>query len=340
MADNDVLIIGAGPSGLFAAAELVRHGVDARLVEQEARPHREARATAIQPGTLEILNSVGLPPPFLEASEHVRRVRVYGPDMSELSGLDFEGIDCRCEFQCSLPQYETQRILEAHLASLGGVVERGVTATKVDKDADGALVELVHADGGVETVRPGIVIGAGGAHSVTRHSMSDPLEGTTYQGHFLVADIAMQAPVPRDQGSFFCGPDGMMLLAPLPGGRWLTFQDLEDGVQTVSDKDVAARTEVRLGGRSRPTDVAWFSPFPMHRRNLPRLADGRRFLIGDPPHPSSPFGGEGLNSGLHDGFDLAWKLALALRGDASRSLLDDYAVERTIADRHVLDVSD
>ena len=253
MARNDVLIIGAGPSGLFAAAELVRHGVDVRLIEQEARSHHEARATAIQPGTLEILDSVGLLPPFLEAAEHVRRVRVYGPDMSELSGLDFEGIDCRCEFQCSLPQYETQRILEAHLSSLGGAVERGVTATKVEPDASDVQVELTHADGGIETVHPGIVIGAGGAHSVTRHSMSDPLEGTTYQGHFLVADIAMQAPVPRDQGSFFCGPDGMMLLAPLPGGRWLTFQDLEEGVQTVSDEDVAAPRYGSVGGVDPPT---------------------------------------------------------------------------------------
>src|SRR5919112_4428942 len=171
MVQKNVLIIGAGPSGLFVASELARHGVNARLVEREVRPHHEARATAIQPGTLEILESVGLLPPFLESSEHVHRVRVYGPDMSELSGLDFEGIDSRCEFQCSLPQYETQRILEAHLASLGGAVERGVTATKVEPDASDVLVELAHADGGVETVRPSVVIGAGGAHSVTRHSM-------------------------------------------------------------------------------------------------------------------------------------------------------------------------
>jgi 2-polyprenyl-6-methoxyphenol hydroxylase-like FAD-dependent oxidoreductase len=340
MARNDVLIIGAGPSGLFAASELARHGVDVRLIDQETRPHHEARATAIQPGTLEILDSVGLLPPFLEAAEHVHRVRVYGPDMSELSALDFEGIDCRCEFQCSLPQYETQRILEGHLASLGGVVERGVTATKVEADANDLSVELTHADGSVESVHPDVVIGAGGAHSVTRHSMSSPLEGTTYQGHFLVADIEMQAPVPRDQGSFFCGPEGMMLLAPLPGGRWLTFQDLEEGVQSVSAEDVVARTEARMGGRSRPTDVAWFSPFRMHRRIVSRLSEGRRFLIGDAAHLSSPFGGEGLNSGLHDGYDLAWKLALVLRGHALPSLLDDYALERQIADRHVLDVSD
>src|SRR5215211_3621479 len=172
MARNDVLIIGAGPSGLFATAELARHGGDVRLIEQEVQPHHEARATAIQPGTLEILDPVGLLPPFLESSEHVRRVRVYGPDMSELGALDFEGIDCRCEFQCSLPQYETQRILEEHLASLGGSIERGVAATKVETDDDDLRVELSHADGGVETVRPGVVIGAGGAHSVTRHSMS------------------------------------------------------------------------------------------------------------------------------------------------------------------------
>jgi 6-methylpretetramide 4-monooxygenase / 4-hydroxy-6-methylpretetramide 12a-monooxygenase len=340
MTQNDVLIVGAGPSGLFAAGELARHGVGVRLIEREMQPHRQARATAIQPGTLEILASVGLLPPFLEAAEQVRRTRLYGPDLSELRTMTFEGIDCRCEFQCSLPQYETERILEAHFASLGGKVERGVTATRVELDANGVLAELVHRDGGLETVQSGFVIGAGGAHSVTRESMGVPLEGATYQGYFLVADIAMQTPFPRDESNFVCGPDGLLLLAPLPGGRWISFQDLEEAVQTVSAEDVAARIERRLGGRCRPTDVAWFSPFRMHRRIVSRLADARRFLIGDAAHLSSPFGGEGLNSGLHDGYDLAWKLALVLGGHARPSLLDGYAVERIIADRHTLDVSD
>jgi 2-polyprenyl-6-methoxyphenol hydroxylase-like FAD-dependent oxidoreductase len=156
MTRNDVLIIGAGPSGLFTASELARHGVEVRLIEREVRPHRQARATAIQPGTLEILDSVGLLSPFLDSSEQVRRTRLYGPDMSELRSMTFEGIDCRCEFQCSLPQYETQRILEAHLASLGGAVERGVTATRVEPDGNGVLVELVHGDGGVEKVHPDV----------------------------------------------------------------------------------------------------------------------------------------------------------------------------------------
>jgi 6-methylpretetramide 4-monooxygenase / 4-hydroxy-6-methylpretetramide 12a-monooxygenase len=337
---SEVLIIGAGPSGLFAAAELARHGVAARLIERDLQPHRQARATAIQPGTLEILESVGLLPPFLEASEHVHCTRLYGPEMCVIGSMSLAGADCRCEFQCSLPQYETQRILEQHLVSLGGTVERGVTATKVEAGADGVLVELVHADGRTESLRPGLVIGAGGAHSVTRHSMSEPLEGTTYRGNFLVADVAMPAPFPRDSSGVICGPNGLLLLSPLPGGRWISFQDLEDGVDDVSVGEVVARIERRLGPKYRPTDVSWHAPFRMHRRIVSRLADDRRFLIGDAAHLSSPFGGEGLNAGLQDGYDLAWKLALVSRGQARPALLDGFRVERRLADYHVLDVSD
>jgi len=170
--------------------------------------------------------------------------------------------------------------------------------------------------------------------------MHRALEGATYRGNFLVADIAMPAPFPRDEAGVICGSHGLLLLAPLPGGRWISFQDLEEDVQTVSADDVVARIQARLDGRFRPTDVAWSAQFRMHRRIVSRLSDGRRFLIGDAAHLSSPFGGEGLNSGLHDGYDLAWKLALVLQGHGLRSLFDGYVAERLIADRHVLEVSD
>ncbi len=170
--------------------------------------------------------------------------------------------------------------------------------------------------------------------------MSEPLEGTTYRGSFLVADIAMPAPFPRDEAGVICSPYGLLLLAPLPGGRWISFQDLEEGIESVSEKEVIARVERRLGSNYRPTDVAWHTPFRMHRRIVARLADDRRFLIGDAAHLSSPFGGEGLNAGLHDGYDLAWKLALVRRGHAGTALLEGYRIERRMADHHVLDVSD
>ncbi len=170
--------------------------------------------------------------------------------------------------------------------------------------------------------------------------MSEPFEGTTYGGNFLVADIAMSAPFPRVEAGVVCGPNGLLLLAPLPGGRWISFQDLEEEIEKVTAEEVVARVVARLGNKYRPTDVGWFAPFRMHRRIVSRLADGHRFLIGDAAHLSSPFGGEGLNAGLHDGYDLAWKLALVLRGNASQTLLDAYRTERRIADHHVLDVSD
>jgi 6-methylpretetramide 4-monooxygenase / 4-hydroxy-6-methylpretetramide 12a-monooxygenase len=108
----------------------------------------------------------------------------------------------------------------------------------------------------------------------------------------------------------------------------------------VAADEVVARVATRLDGKYQPTDIWWFAPFRMHRRIVSRLADGRRFLIGDAAHLSSPFGGEGLNAGLHDGYDLAWKLAHVLRGDATQALVDGYMFERRLADHHVLAVSD
>ncbi|MBX3415699.1 MAG: FAD-dependent monooxygenase [Pirellulales bacterium] len=340
MTRSDVLIIGAGPSGLFVAAELARHGVEARLVERDVRLHRQARATAIQPGTLEILESVGVLDAFLNASERIHCSRLYGPGMVELGTLSHAGMGCCCDFECCLPQYETQRVLEKHLHSLGGAIERGVTATKVEAADERLVVELSHVDGRVETVEPRFLIGAGGAHSITRHSMNEPLEGLTYRGNFLVADIGMAGPFPCGEAGVICGRHGLLLLAPLPHGRWITFQDLEEEVESVTAEEVVSRVERRLDGNYRPTDVSWFTPFRMHRRIVSRLSDGRRFLIGDAAHLSSPFGGEGLNAGLHDAHDLAWKLALVIRGLARPTLLEAYTTERHLADRHVLDVSD
>ena len=344
-ARTEVVVIGAGPSGLFAAAELARHGVPARVVEREPVPHRQARATALQPGTLEILARAGVVDEVLAASVHLGCARVFDAELRGVGELAFAGVGCPWEFQCSLPQWRTEQILAERFGELGGVVERGVAAASLEERDDGVLVRLERADGTVEGVEAGWVIGAGGAHSVTRASMAEALEGFTYPGRALAADVRVRCDLPRDGSNLVATRGGYVLLAPLPYERWITFVgDLDDGeaerVASATPREaVAAAIVRRVAADIAVEDVGWAAPFRMQHRVVSRLAQGRRFLLGDAGHLSSPFGGEGLNSGLHDAHDLAWKLGLWLGGRGRRALLESFEPERLAADDHVLEVS-
>ena len=336
--ENEVLIIGAGPSGLFAAADLAR--------PRRGRAADRARGSAPPPGAGHV-DPTGYPrdPGFRRSVAAVprgRRARLGLPRVRSRPGRvgapEFRGYQLPLEFLCSLPQYETERILETHLAALGGVVERGVTATKAEPEGNGVRVELLHGDGSVETVHPDVVIVAGEAHCVTHESIGEPLEGDL-PGPFprlrhRDAGAAAARPVQRGLRSAWPAAAGA------PAGRALDqFPGPGRVGTTLSAEDVIARIKIGLVAnvRHRGRLVLTVSDAPADRR---RLVCDRRFLIGDAADLSSPFGGEGLNAGLHDAYALAWKLVWSSRrGDsvAARRLCD---VERLMADRHVLEVSD
>ncbi|MGV2978636.1 FAD-dependent monooxygenase [Camelimonas sp. ID_303_24] len=355
--DGNVLIVGAGPAGLFAACELMRHGVKPRILERRAAPHREARGTALQPATLEMLHRAGLLEAFLERGVQIHTIQALArflpdaelpPGAIASSGFrviaqsHLDDIGCAWNFQCSLPQYATEDILRARLAELGVEIEFGAEVESI-VTADNGLDVTVRRDGESQMLRASHVLGAGGAGSVTRHSMQLHLDGETYDGVYVVADVRLDLERPAGTGGIVLGPEGFVLLSPLPEGRWLIFVNLEgDGRPEAppSEAELRALVDARLGLDAGLGDMRWASCFRMHRRVANRLSDRRRFLLGDAGHLSSPLGGEGVNAALMDAADIAWKLALVRRGDAPESLLDTYALERGLADAHVLAVSD
>jgi 6-methylpretetramide 4-monooxygenase / 4-hydroxy-6-methylpretetramide 12a-monooxygenase len=185
--DCAVLIIGAGPGGLFAACELLRHGVKPRIVEQRLAPHRETRGTVLQPAVLEMLERGGLSEPFLRVGVRIRRLQLLGPGLQEIVSESFADAGGRYDFQCSLPQWRTEAILREHLDSRGLQVEFGTEVTAIEDNPDGVRVTLA-TGGGTETITAAYLLGAGGGHSITRHSMHEHLTGETYYGQYLVAD--------------------------------------------------------------------------------------------------------------------------------------------------------
>ena len=340
--DTQVFVIGAGPAGLFAASELLRHGVKPRIVERRTAPHHETRGTGLQPAILEILHKAEVVAPFLVSSMRVREVELLGPELKRIGLAELAGLGCKYEFQCSQPQWFTEAALRDHLAAQGVQVEFGVEATSIEADNDGVTVTL-DKNGRKEVVRADYLLGAGGGHSVTRHSMQEHLDGETYGGRFIVADIRLTLlPAPSGRARIIVGRSGFVLLAPLPEGRLLLFVNRDEHDQRAeppSAADLAALVNARIGIDAGLSDLRWTSYFQMHKRVVPALGDGRRFLVGDAGHLSSPMGGEGINSALMDGANIAWKLAFVLRGAAKPSLLQTYAIERGLADRHVLEVS-
>ena len=337
-----VLIVGTGPAGLFAACELLRHGVTPRIVEQRLSPHHETRGTALQPAVLEIIDRGGLIEPFLRAGVRIRKVQLLGPGLNEIAVADFAGTGSKYEFQCSLPQWRTETILREHLTELGVTIEYGTEVKSIEDNPAGLRV-TIEKDGRTEIFTTAYVLGAGGAHSVTRHSMQEHLAGDTYDGRYIVADIKIRLPGPPECGRVIVGPDGFVLISPLPDDRFLVFVN-RDEADTRAELPTAEELHTLLNGRAGVDagmhDLRWVSYFKMHMRATERLSDGRRFLLGDAAHLSSPLGGEGVNAAFMDAADIAWKLALVVRGAAKPSLLDSYTAERGKADQHVLEVSD
>jgi 2-polyprenyl-6-methoxyphenol hydroxylase-like FAD-dependent oxidoreductase len=263
-----VLIVGSGPAGLFAACELLRHGVKPRIVERRPAPHHETRGTALQPAVLEILDRAGLIESFLRAGVPIKHIQLLGPGLREIGRADLAGIGCKYEFQCSLPQWRTEAILREHLQSLGLEIEFGTEVTSIEDEQAGLRVTLVRGSQ-TEVVSAAYVLGAGGGHSVTRHSMQEHLDGETYGGRYIVADVKLSLPAPPECGRVIVGPSGFGLFSPLPDNRWLIFVNrdaTDERIELPTADDVGRLLNARTGVDVGLSDLQWASYFKMHKR--------------------------------------------------------------------------
>ncbi len=336
------LIVGAGPVGLTMAAELARYGVSVRIVDKAAARTDKSKALVLWSRTLELIDRMGCGVSFVEAGLKVRGANIIA-GATGIAHIGFDGLETPHPYGLMLPQSETERLMEQHLNSFGVEVERRVELTRFVADEDAVTAFLRRPDGSEETLDVDWMIGCDGAHSVVRHGLGMEFEGDTLVTHWILADLHLAGgPAPQDEIEIYWHADGILALFPITPGRYRVIADVGDVKpgEHPSDptlEEVQSLIDQRGPGGIRASAPIWLSPFTINERKVTDYRVERVFLAGDAAHIHSPAGGQGMNTGMQDAINLAWKLALVCRGLANpEPLLASYSSERSEVGREVL----
>ena len=328
--DCQVLVVGAGPTGLVLAAELLARGIRTRIIDRGDAVALQARAIGIHARTLEVLGMMGLAERFLADGQVVRHMRFYSEGRC-LASLEFARCGSRFGFMLNLPQDQTERLLRARVAELGGVVENRTELTGLTEGGD-AVTAAVRGPGGQgETITAGHVVGCDGAHSRVRRELGLTFHGHPYPQDWLLADVRLDWDLYEDATHAFFRRDGLpVILFPMRGHRWrvtLPFAGNRDA-QAPTLEEIQRLTAQRAPRPVAVSDPSWLACFNSHLRSASAYRRGRVLLAGDAVHIHSPAGGQGLNTGMMDAHNLGWKLALVAADRAPDALLDSYGAER------------
>ncbi|MEO8453444.1 MAG: FAD-dependent monooxygenase, partial [Gemmatimonadota bacterium] len=336
--DTDVLIVGAGPVGLFLANECARRGLRWRIVEARSSQSEQSKALAIFPRTLEIFDMAGIVAPFLEAANRVTSVAVISHGR-KLAHMPFAPEETPYPFIAMVPQNVTEALLAAELQRKGGVVEYDTTFVTGDQQDDHVHVTL-NRKGEATELRASFVVGCDGAHSAVRHLLNLPFEGAAYDESFMLADIETNAALPADELQLCPSEFGPVAIFPMSASRRRIVATIEHPEGEAPSLDVVRRIlEQRAPAGIEARSLWWSSYFRIHHRHVGDLRKGRMFIAGDAAHIHSPFGGQGMNTGLHDVWNLAWKLDLFLHGRGNEQLLESYSVERLPVIKQVIETT-
>ena len=356
---TDVLVTGAGPTGLTTAIELARRNINVRIIERRTKPSTRSKALVVHARTLEFMDILGV------ADEMVRRGYTSpGIDFSSSSKkplrANMYGLDTRFPFILVLPQAETEAILESRLNELGVKVERGRTLTdfqetderpradvrrKGTREFDGEVYSKIEClEGGEFEIKSRYLVGADGSKSVVRKTLGLPFEGSSYDWTAFLGDVHLEGHHAEGGTEQHSSDRGLAFIVPFDDGshRIVTIDRKYQGKDTreLKIEELQESISAILGKPVQLSDPKWLTRWGASLRQAPQYRVGKVFLGGDAVHTHSPAGGQGLNTGIQDAFNLGWKLALAVEGTAPESILDTYNNERHAIGQKVLRTSD
>src|SRR6266850_1402503 len=333
----NILVVGAGPTGLVMAHELARYGVSVRLIEKTAHRSLASRAIGIHARTLEVFDLMGVVDDFLTAGHWIGALSFYS-DGQRIARLPLDTLESRYRFILSLSQNETERLLEDHAMRRGVRVERETEIIALQQDDNGVSVRLRSGAGRVLEDRVDWIVGADGLHSTVRHLLGLSFRGGSYTDVVLLADIKVEGEGDPQEAQLFFAPNGLTALLPMPEGRHrlvATDPPPEWGAEPTIEQCQSIMNTRGLG-HLRLTDPIWTSTFRIPYRSVDHFRKGRVFLAGDAAHVHSPLGAQGMNAGIQDAFNLAWKFGLAASEAGSPSLLQTYEAERKPIDDAII----
>jgi 2-polyprenyl-6-methoxyphenol hydroxylase-like FAD-dependent oxidoreductase len=334
---TDVLIVGAGPTGLTLATTLLRAGVSTVIVDRLATGQNTSRAAVIHAHTLEELDGLGITGKLEHQGLKLSRFSLRDRDR-RLVELRFDELPSAHSHLLMLTQDVTERILREHLAEAGRQVRWGCSVESLATTPDGVRATLRSADGTADTLEARYVVGADGIHSLVRQTAGIGFTGESYEDSFVLADVDMQWDHGREEVMLFFSPAGLLVVAPLPGGRFRLVATLENAPEKPGLADVQALLDARgpTHGKARVTAVNWSSRFRLQHRVADAYRRGRFFLVGDAAHAHSPAGGQGMNTGIVDACVLGKLLAGVLADGRDETHLDQYEALRRPAAQQVL----
>ncbi len=346
-AQTDVLIAGAGPVGLAMAVEVARYGLSVRIVDKNAQRTDKSKAIVIWSRTLEHFARMGCASQFLATGLKVPRATVVG-NQKPIGHVEMSGLPTPYPFALLIPQSDTERLLEEYLATFGVKVERSTELKNFHPSAIGDSVTstLRHSDGREETVTSSWLLGCDGAHSTVRHQLGFTFHGDTLSSDWILADVHLSGVPATPEISIAWHSEGVLALFPLSPSRYRIIANVGES-SSLSEptpcpdptmEQVQQILDVRGLPGIRASDPVWLASFAINERKVSDYRSGRIFLAGDAAHIHSPAGGQGMNTGIQDACNLAWKLALVERGTChDEPLLDSYSTERSEIARMVLE---